>query len=68
MAEMDSLQLTRRSIAYQADLRVLVLTFYPLRAIEHRALAAGAKRCLSKDSDVDELLDAIRVIHATSST
>ncbi|RVT98504.1 response regulator transcription factor [Mucilaginibacter limnophilus] len=64
MPGMDGLELTRRSTKLRRGLRVIVLTLHPLLAVKPRVLAAGAKDCVSKDGSIDELLTAIRAVHA----
>jgi DNA-binding NarL/FixJ family response regulator len=64
MPRMDGLELTRQSTRLRKGLQVMVLTFYPLLAVKPRALDAGAKDCFSKDCGIDELLAAIRAVHA----
>jgi DNA-binding NarL/FixJ family response regulator len=46
------------------DVRVLVLTTFDLDEYVYRALRAGASGFLLKDTDPDDLLDAVRVIAA----
>jgi DNA-binding NarL/FixJ family response regulator len=66
MPIMDGLELTRQALAFRKNLRIIVLTFQPLIAVKPYAIAAGAKACLSKDGDLDELLTAMRAVHAAS--
>lgn len=63
---MDGFELTRQAIAFQAGLKVIVLTLHPRLAFLARVLATGAKECLSKDGEPDDLLQAIRTVHAAA--
>nr|WP_294791610.1 response regulator transcription factor [uncultured Mucilaginibacter sp.] len=64
MPLMDGLELTRRAISLNAELRVVVLTFHTQPIVKQLTLAAGAKACLSKDDGLPKLLDTIRAVHA----
>lgn len=64
MPVMDGLKLTRRVLALMPEMRIVVLTFCPPALAQPKVLAAGAKVCLSKDGDFEELLTAIRAVHA----
>ncbi|WP_345100405.1 response regulator transcription factor [Mucilaginibacter panaciglaebae] len=65
MRGMDGWELTRQLTALNPALFVIILTLHPQIAVKQRALAAGAKDCLSKDGDIDELLSALRAAHAS---
>lgn len=65
MPGMDGFELTRQIMALKPSLFVIILTLHPQAAVKQRALAVGAKDCLSKDGDIDGLLAALRAIHAT---
>ena len=64
MPEMDGMELTRAVVAIKQAPPVIVLTFHSLLAVKNSVLSAGAKACLSKDGEPDELLDTIRSVHA----
>ncbi len=64
MPEMDGIEATRgiASDPTTSDVRVLVLTTFDLDEYVFQALRAGASGFLLKDTDPDDLLDAIRVV------
>ncbi|PKQ15312.1 MAG: DNA-binding response regulator [Actinobacteria bacterium HGW-Actinobacteria-7] len=64
MPGMDGIEATRQIIAdpATAGVRVLVLTTFELDEYVFQALRAGASGFLLKDTDPDDLLDAVRVI------
>ncbi|MEV7015821.1 DNA-binding response regulator [Streptomyces sp. DH-12] len=64
MPGMDGLTATRLITRNGSPVRVLVLTTFDLDAYVYDALRAGSSGYLLKDSDPDELLNAIRVVAA----
>ncbi len=64
MPLMDGMELTREVAAIVKGPSVIVLTFHGQLSVKQRALDAGAKDCLSKDGELDELLHSIRSVHA----
>ena len=66
MPEMDGVEATRRICADSAtqDVRVLVLTTFDLDEYVFSALRAGASGFVLKDTDPDDLLEAVRVVAA----
>jgi DNA-binding NarL/FixJ family response regulator len=64
MPGMDGMEFTRRVAAQFPSSKVIILSFHAQANIRKRALAAGARGCLSKDGDLDELLTLIRAVHA----
>ena len=66
MPEMDGVEATRLIgvDSATADVRVLVLTTFDLDEYVFNALRAGASGFVLKDTDPDDLLDAIRVVAA----
>lgn len=64
MPEMDGLELTRQAVALNRDFSIIILTFFPLTIVRERAQLAGARQCLSKDGEINELLATIRSVHA----
>jgi DNA-binding NarL/FixJ family response regulator len=64
MPEMDGIEATGALAedSETASVRVLVLTTFELDEYVFRALRAGASGFLLKDTDPDDLLDAIRVV------
>ena len=66
MPEMDGVEATRRICADPAtpNVRVMVLTTFDLDEYVFSALRAGASGFVLKDTDPDDLLDAIRTVAA----
>ena len=62
MPVLDGLEATRRIVAAQENVRVLVLTTFDLDEYVYGALRAGASGFLLKDTPPAELVTAIRVI------
>jgi DNA-binding NarL/FixJ family response regulator len=65
MPDVDGLEATRR-ISASPDLgstRIVILTTYEVDEYVYDALRAGASGFLLKDTEPDELLQAIRVVH-----
>jgi DNA-binding NarL/FixJ family response regulator len=64
MPEMDGVEATRLIVAEPslADTRVLILTTFDLDEYVFSALRAGASGFALKDSDPDDLLEAVRVV------
>ena len=69
MPALDGIEATRRVHADPElrDVRILILTTFDLDAYVHEALRAGASGFLLKDARPDELLEAIRIVHAGES-
>ena len=63
MPRMDGVEATRRLVARQPAVRVLVLTTFDLDEYAFAALRAGAGGFLLKDARPDDLLGAIRSVH-----
>src|SRR5262245_16055749 len=64
MPVVDGPEATRRIRELAPDARILVLTTYATDEFIFKALRAGAQGYLLKDASVDELLGAIRRVHA----
>jgi len=64
MPVMDGLEATRRTLAADPRVRVLVLTTFDVDEYVFEALAAGASGFLLKDARPDDLLTGIRVVAA----
>lgn len=64
MAEMDGVEATRRIVAEDSAVRVVVLTSFGEETRIVEALAAGAQGYLLKHIDPDDLVDAVRAAHA----
>jgi two-component system response regulator DesR len=59
MPSMDGIEATRRVRSVSPGSRVVIVTASRLREIAAQALAAGAERCLTKDTPAVKLIDAI---------
>jgi DNA-binding NarL/FixJ family response regulator len=59
MPSMDGIEATRRVRSVSPGSRVFIVTAARLREIGAQALAAGAERCLTKDTPALKLIDAI---------
>jgi two-component system NarL family response regulator len=64
MPGMDGVQVVAALIARDSDARMLVLTHYVGEEDVFQALKAGARGYLTKESSGDELLAALRAVHA----
>jgi two-component system, NarL family, response regulator LiaR len=64
MPVMDGPEATRRIRELAPEARILVLTTYATDEFIFKALRAGAQGYLLKDASSDELLSAIRSVHA----
>jgi DNA-binding NarL/FixJ family response regulator len=64
MPNLDGIEATRRLTVLPQPPRVLMLTTFDLDEYVYEALRAGASGFLLKDAGADELLHAVRVIHA----
>jgi DNA-binding NarL/FixJ family response regulator len=64
MPVLDGIEATRQIVADErlADVRVVILTNYGLDEYVFRALRAGASGFLLKDTEPDDLLQALRVV------
>jgi DNA-binding NarL/FixJ family response regulator len=59
MPSMDGIEATRRVRKVSPASRVVIVTAARVREIAAHALAAGAERCLTKDTPALKLIDAI---------
>jgi DNA-binding NarL/FixJ family response regulator len=64
MPRMDGVEATRRLVADAGSSRVVVLTTFDLDEYAYAALRAGASGFLLKDARAEDVLDAIRTVHA----
>jgi DNA-binding NarL/FixJ family response regulator len=64
MPELDGLQATRRILAVDDTVRILILTTFDLDEYVYEALSAGASGFVLKDDPPEQLLAAIRIIAA----
>lgn len=67
MPRVDGVEATRRITAREGAPRVVVLTTFDLDEHAFAAIRAGAAAFLLKDARPEELLDAIRTVHAGDS-
>jgi DNA-binding NarL/FixJ family response regulator len=64
MPRLDGIEATRRVVELPDAPRVIVLTTFDLDEYVLSAIAAGASGFLLKDAPPDEMLDAVRTVHA----
>lgn len=64
MPRMDGVEATRRLVARQRAPRVLALTTFDVDEYAYAALRAGASGFLLKDASAQEVVVAIRAVHA----
>ncbi len=64
MPGIGGLEATRKITRGMADIKVLVLTAYLEDTFAQRLLDAGASGFISKGSELDEMVQAIRQVHA----
>jgi DNA-binding NarL/FixJ family response regulator len=62
MPELDGIEATRRIVAADGDVRIIILTTFDLDEYAYAALRAGASGFLLKDTPPAELIAAIRAI------
>jgi DNA-binding NarL/FixJ family response regulator len=62
MPEMDGIEATRRILAADAEVRVIILTTFDLDRYVYQALAAGASGFLLKDVTPEHLVAAVQLI------
>lgn len=67
MPEMDGIEATRRILARDSEIRVLVLTTFDLDEYVYEALKTGASGFLLKDSPPEQLIAAVRTVAAGES-
>ena len=61
MPSVDGIEATRRLIAADSEMRVVMLTMHIDREVFDRALKAGAVGYVTKDSSTSEVVEAIRI-------
>ena len=64
MPRLDGIEATRRVVELPGAPRVIVLTTFDLDEYVLSAIAAGASGFLLKDAPPDDMLDAVRTVHA----
>lgn len=62
MPVLDGIEATRRISATSSTARILVLTMHDEDALRARAIRAGAAGFLTKDCELREVVDAVRVV------
>jgi len=62
MPEMDGLEATRRILAAQPEVRIIILTTFDLDQYVYTALTAGASGFLLKDVSPEHLVAAVRLV------
>jgi len=63
MPVMDGIESTRRALATDPDLNIIALSMYGEEDYYHSMVEAGAKGFILKDSDINEVKDAIITVH-----
>lgn len=61
MPTVDGIEATRRLVAAESGMRVVMLTMHIDRQVFDRALKAGAVGYVTKDSSISEVVEAIRI-------
>ena len=61
MPNVDGIEATRRLLAADSEMRVVMLTMHIDRDVFDRALKAGAVGYVTKDSSISEVVEAIRI-------
>lgn len=64
MPGIGGVEATRRILRHHPEIRVIALTAYDDDPFPNRLLQAGAVGYITKDSNLDEMLSAIRKVHA----
>lgn len=64
LKDMSGHELTRQLLSHSSSIRIIILTSFEGDADIERALAAGARGYVVKGTARDELLGAIRAVHA----
>ncbi|MDZ7739155.1 MAG: response regulator transcription factor [Bacteroidales bacterium] len=63
MPVLDGIEATRRVTEINPDIKIIALSMYGEEDYYHRMVEAGAKGFLLKDSDINEVKDAIITVH-----
>lgn len=64
MPLLNGIEVTSRAMKVQPELKVVILSMYADEAYVVRALSAGAKAYLLKEATEEDLLPAVRAVHA----
>lgn len=67
MPGLDGAQTTERALARRPDLRIITLSMFGEESYYSRMVEAGARGFLLKDSDIDEVIEAIETVMAGGS-
>ena len=67
MPGLDGAQTTERALARRPDLRIITLSMFGEESYYSRMVEAGARGFLLKDSDIDDVIEAIRTVVAGGS-
>ena len=67
MPGLDGAQTTERALALRPDLRIITLSMFGEEGYYSRMVQAGARGFLLKDSDIDDVIEAIRTVVAGGS-
>ena len=62
MPGLDGAQTTERALALRPDLRIITLSMFGEESYYSRMVEAGARGFLLKDSQIDDVLDALRTV------
>lgn len=63
MPVLDGIEATRRVTEINPDIKIIALSMYGEEEYYHRMVEAGARGFLLKDSDINEVKDAIITVH-----
>ncbi|MGM0666185.1 MAG: response regulator [Bacteroidota bacterium] len=63
MPVMDGIEATRRAIEINPGIKIIALSMYGEEEYYHRMVEAGAKGFILKDSDINEVKDAIITVY-----
>ena len=63
MPVMDGIEATRRALEINPDIKIIALSMYGEEEYYHRMVEAGAKGFILKDSDINEVKDAITTVN-----
>ncbi len=62
MPGIDGAQTTEQALSVQPDLRIITLSMFGEESYYSRMVEAGARGFLLKDSDIDDVLEAVRTV------
>jgi len=63
MPVMDGIEATRKALEINPDIKIIALSMYGEEEYYHRMVEAGAKGFILKDSDINEVKDAITTVN-----